>query len=505
MPGSCHEFDIDIMYLEDYFYYDLPGMIPVNAENYTDYEPEEEEKGHFDFFPLLAHLQEDTIKHCTWQGVDKTICNTHLKTQMTDMGQCWTFNANEQNYLVSDRTGEQNGIDFWINIESYEQFQKYDDDSGIKVHLHPQNEIPQVGDQGFAIPTATHCLASASYTVTHSLPHPFGECQDLPLKTYDKYSRAKCENECLNEYIQTKCQCKPNYFPSLPSYDLPDCNFNQTISCVDKYKSSGISDDYVCPCSDSCDRFMYDVKLSYADINGRMRPDEETYNLSKKVTHAVTLKHRLQLNEFTKTIKLFTDLKSAITNLMDLLREYVVDAHTNPVQKMIEAEGSMLNDILWDAEDALFHVQDHQNTYNAFTHPIIEETEKEIKKATSRLLGLQNDLTTGLRLNQTFVQEIFYKKASLLIHSIGKAVRKLEDLLNWPLYVDQLGYKYQLELNSKLYLEDYDCRFSQLLDHLRQAMDIISRINSSEQQIGQACLQTLNQISHYGCLEKKDT
>ena len=144
--------------------------------------------------------------------------------------------------LVSDQVGEKSGVEFWVNIETYEQFQNYNDDSGIKVHLHPQDEVPQVGDQGFAIPASSHCLASATYTKTKSLPYPFGSCQDQTLKAYSKYSRAKCENECRSRFIASMCKCQPNHLPYIVEqqdevlWEL--CDFNQTVYCVDTLASA---------------------------------------------------------------------------------------------------------------------------------------------------------------------------------------------------------------------------------------------------------------------------
>ena len=342
-------------------------------------------------FASLSHRNEDFSLKCSWQGHD--ICDAYISPIITDMGQCWTFNAHASSPLFSKRTGEQNGLSIWINTEAYGQFQGYNDDAGIKVHLHPQNEIPQVADLGFAIPVGAHCLAFITYTKTHNLPNPSESCGEKKLKTYKVYSRAKCESECQSVFIADKCGCRPSHLPRMDD-NFEACDFNSTINCVDKLIAEGIYHSENCTCVNSCQHNVYGTKLSYADITGRMLPNINITNLHTAVRTRLELKHRLQVDEFEKTVHVLDNLETATARLLTEL-EQLGDAQNNahnPLNKLIAAENEFQNRLKSHIKMFFRTVSLHSDIYNMIERPIVQNCITVIQTACSDLQNLQNNI-----------------------------------------------------------------------------------------------------------------
>ena len=474
VPGTCESFyEEDIPYMQyDFMEFDeLHGStVAINSTEDLEYEVPSKS----DFFVSLSHRQEDFLMSCMWHNTD--VCETHMESTITEMGQCWTFNGNISQRFVSDRTGEQNGVGFWINIESYEQFQNYDDDSGIKVHLHPQDEIPQVGDQGFAIPLATHCLASITYTKTTSLPYPKGSCQDKQLTTYKAYSRAKCENECRSAHITDRCRCHPSHLPYMLK-DFEDCDFNQTINCVDQLASADQYDDKLCNCPDSCHRNVYGVKLSYADITGRMLPHVNKTLLHDKVRRGLSLKHRLQVDEFEKTLNLLEEFEISIRDMLVEI-EQLMNIETSPVNKLISEEYELQRQIFFDLYWLLFGVPSYNKVYDDFTHPYITKRIRVINTAIEDLSNLQNNMIDQVRAQQDRV--LLNDAVKHVTNSLQAAMLEVEDVLRWPEHVHVLVQHYGLDLNNEFcFHSSYQSAFA---DQIQSIIYTLGNITSDLQE-----------------------
>ena len=52
-----------------------------------------------------------------------------------------------------------------MNVEQYEHIAGMTDESGIKIYLHDQNEIPAVRDLGITLPTGMYSMLAIRHSV----------------------------------------------------------------------------------------------------------------------------------------------------------------------------------------------------------------------------------------------------------------------------------------------------------------------------------------------------
>ena len=424
----------------------------------------------YEVFDSLSHVREDFLLNCTWQGSD--VCESSITPTITEMGLCWTFNANRSHPFVIDRPGEQNGVSFWINVESYEQFQNYDDDSGVKVHLHPQDEPPQVGDLGFAVPVGFHCLASVTYTKTHNLATPTASCLDTLVNT--TYSRTACEHECHARYIADKCGCYPGYFRlHYMDDDMDNCDFHQTINCVEQLISGGLHDAN-CTCVDSCHHNVYATKLSYADITGRTLPHMNLTILQNRVNRGIELKHRLQADELEKTLESLHNWSDSSFQLKDELPDSLI-----PLTKLINTENSFYKNIQRDMKNLLLRASKHIDMYDVFIHPIIHASIAVGETAIRDLQDLQNYI---ISLGENIeVDTLFLAKAKHVLVDIRTAQFKMNFISNWPNNVKNLQNQTGPMLNTKFWFSD-SCKddFAQGFNNIKSVYNKLVAKNLSE-------------------------
>ena len=377
-------------------------------------------------YKSLTHNADDFFISCSWEGKENMECDDYMSEVVTDMGMCWTFNGDKENTLHSDKTGENNGVGFWINIEQYEQMQGFDNDNGIKVHLHPQDNIPQVSNQGFAVPTSSHCLAAITYTVTHSLGDPYGPCRNLTLKQYDSYSRVKCENECQSMYIQEHCDCKPHFLP-LVTNDMRLCDLMDTFQCVDQVIKKGLPPNY-CNCTNECDRNIYGVKLSNADITGEIPPAIADEVLSTKVVHGYNIKHRIDTEEFRQTISYMEDTVDVLTEFIDGAK-VLMDKEASSLQKAVIAEENLQA----TGSDVLLSLQGQDGDellYQLYIQPYVNEAVKHITLAVNSLSEFQDTVLTNIRHNSDGPR--LEQTLNDIVMKMIQAEMSITKLKDWP-------------------------------------------------------------------------
>ena len=79
----------------------------------------------------IAHQISDMLLNCSWRG---SPCGVDNFTQViTDLGVCYTFNANITDPLRVSQAGSKNGLSLSLNIEQDEYVIGEDAAAGIKV------------------------------------------------------------------------------------------------------------------------------------------------------------------------------------------------------------------------------------------------------------------------------------------------------------------------------------------------------------------------------------
>ncbi|KAJ8031711.1 Acid-sensing ion channel 4-A [Holothuria leucospilota] len=169
---------------------------------------------------LGGHHLEDMILECKWQSYEN--CSAaNFTTTLTDFGVCYTFNGNIDKPRTVSSPGSSYGLRLRIDIQqelySFSEFSG----AGLKVLVHPSNELPLVKMQGFSVPPGFQTEISMKYIEITNLPHPYKPyCNDIPLKYSGVYTADLCRYECEVDRIIKECGCKEYRHPGLYCYSV---------------------------------------------------------------------------------------------------------------------------------------------------------------------------------------------------------------------------------------------------------------------------------------------
>ncbi|XP_077984849.1 acid-sensing ion channel 2-like [Glandiceps talaboti] len=233
-----------------------------------------------------GHQKDDMIILCKWKG---KFCSTaNFTTSITDFGLCHTFNSgtNGRPQLRVDNTGfpflatgSRFALSLIVNIEHDQYGRGPRESAGLKIAIHNPNDLPMVGDLGFAVPPGSHTLVGLKMTQVSSKPAPYGTCMSKKLEYYKDYTMSKCQIECLTKYIVSKCGCKTTYMPV--AAEAPLCSAELTFHCYLPHLDNYASQRDYCNCPVPCERFLYTSGLSYAQFPSNFATVEYSKLLNK--------------------------------------------------------------------------------------------------------------------------------------------------------------------------------------------------------------------------------
>ena len=208
-----------------------------------------------------------------------------------------------------------------------------------------------------------------------------------------------------------------------------------------------------CNCMDSCKRDVYGVKLSYAETTGLMLPHVNVTALKAKVTKGISLKHRLEVTEFEKTLNLLEALEDSINQLSAYLNTIMTDQ--SPPDKIRFEEYAFHLSIIADMTRFFEDVDSYSVTYKAHTEPFIQRSISAVTVANTHMTQLQNDVMDSIRhmnLSTTFSS----KRIDTAVALLEDAIHEIHSILQWPDYSDHLAYEFHIGLNKYLFVEKYD-------------------------------------------------
>ncbi|ELU13130.1 hypothetical protein CAPTEDRAFT_202568 [Capitella teleta] len=325
----------------------------------------------------LAHKLDDMLYSCKWNGLADN-CDD-FEPQPTDAGYCYTYNGQEHNVIRTKRTGADLGLQLVLNIEEYQYVDFLDQiDSGFKVHLHAQYEIPSVSSSGFGVSPGTHALASVTYTKTHSLQPPWGECSSIPLINSDRYTRLRCGLECLTNATIDECQCQESYMTA-PVFEARE-------ACELK-------------CPDACDVVTQPVSLSYTGLSGDSVLNSMTRSQLKTLTDsyfdAKTLSDRVKGGSMTKTTRAILNVNQKYLETSDFISSKIRNTHTSVIYRVVKAMSSYVNMSQTDINVNMFqslsaYIKQYSNG--------MESAVKDMKESLLPAMSLISSFTARLRM-----------------------------------------------------------------------------------------------------------
>ena len=66
-------------------------------------------------------------------------------------------------------SGSYSGLSLLMNVEQYEHIEGLTEESGIKIYLHDQNEIPAVRNLGITLPTGMHSMLAVRHSIVSGI------------------------------------------------------------------------------------------------------------------------------------------------------------------------------------------------------------------------------------------------------------------------------------------------------------------------------------------------
>ena len=160
--------------------------------------------------------------------------------------------------LNSVKRGFRYGLEVVLNAEEYEYFTLETDAVGFNVFIHDPDNFPYYESMdSFSVTTGEQtevALKKIDYKLL--LSSYGGQCDEVDLKYFKKYSYLSCITECLTEFLVGACGCKNQYLPG----NAKVCNL--TYEC--SYNKTASFSEEQCNCPIACNSISYEKMLSHS-------------------------------------------------------------------------------------------------------------------------------------------------------------------------------------------------------------------------------------------------
>jgi hypothetical protein len=267
------------------------------------------------FVDSVSHDLHNFMIDCRWLN-DKN-CASQFEARFTDMGRCYTFNANTTALIHSDNAGEEvSGIKLVINSESYEIIRN-SGVNGIKIHLFdPRQDVELMSDHGIHISPGFYTAIGVNLEHAEYLEPPqYGACGSTALThTTDGYSYSRCfRDKQTSEFLQ-RCNCT-NYF--MPGNRDSHCSTRQYFTCeqLNKFNNKSYS---TAGCPTHCDTTTYKAALSFIAQSKDLIKTVDTYELTKLVPQLESIHEIHSRVDDRKVLPFFRSVHSAYRSLTDI-------------------------------------------------------------------------------------------------------------------------------------------------------------------------------------------
>ncbi|KAK7097713.1 hypothetical protein V1264_004649 [Littorina saxatilis] len=262
----------DFAYLHDYIA--QPGGLTVSTMETAKVETGEELKA---FALDAAHRLSDMFKYCVFR-TQKMPCEDLFNATLTDIGVCFTFNANQDiPRFNSTDSGPVSGLRVILNIEQDFYYFSRHTQSGLKVLLHEPDEAPLLINRGFFVRpgTCTDVVIRREQRTSLGKPYKaFGDtyCLDTrspdfrsPLTRFRNYSYTEqsCWKDCYTHRLVQLCGCRHFFDPG----DDEICSIDDLETCyIPNAEKISMEEVKACDCNLPCSEVAYAASMSFTDF-----------------------------------------------------------------------------------------------------------------------------------------------------------------------------------------------------------------------------------------------
>ena len=198
------------------------------------------------------------ILKCLWEGRER--CG-RIEERFTDMGFCYTFNANSTGATITNKVGEkESGLYLLFNAASYETIDNTDTSNGLKLLLFdPTTDIEIMQDYGIHLMPGHQTSIEITTEIGNYLKEPYGRCGSIPLShTNDTYSLTKCIRDKQTSQFIRQLGCKNYYMTGLER----ECNASEYF-----LKFQNITSLHTTYCPSDCVHTSYRRSLSMSVLS----------------------------------------------------------------------------------------------------------------------------------------------------------------------------------------------------------------------------------------------
>ncbi|XP_070563558.1 uncharacterized protein [Ptychodera flava] len=161
-----------------------------------------------------GHQAKDFILQCTFGGIP---CNYSQFSMFSHdvYGNCYTFNrgSGDDRLWVSYTAGANSGLKLTLFVEQDEYLGVFGQSAGVRVTVHPNNQLPWPEDAGMTAKTGAATSFAIKQKSFERLSIPWSFCQSNDTdgyKSYD-YSSLTCKKRCVQDYMIRYCRCTDTF------------------------------------------------------------------------------------------------------------------------------------------------------------------------------------------------------------------------------------------------------------------------------------------------------
>lgn len=231
-----------------------------------------------------GHQAEDLIKECYFMGRSCSVEN--FSAVVTRLGVCYTFNSDRTTISSSIGTGPRFGLQLTLNIEQDEYTNTLNNDAGVALVTHPQEEPGEPTDAGITVPPGHAARVGLTKKVVWDRSNT-AVCRRTHegfnfLPDSYEYSLSACLVDQFFTAVAEHCRCIDSSAVARPSSgqfaNLPDCGVDELCCTFHVFATAARSG-----CLSACQYTRYSTTISYSSFPAQYAADilSETANISR--------------------------------------------------------------------------------------------------------------------------------------------------------------------------------------------------------------------------------
>eukprot|EP00117_Sycon_ciliatum_P002696 scpid46263/ scgid5448/ Acid-sensing ion channel 1; Acid-sensing ion channel 1.3; Amiloride-sensitive cation channel 2-C, neuronal; ZASIC1.3 len=218
---------------------------------------------------------------CKFAG--RPCSGANFSTTISEYGNCYTFNGDQNSQLVSRAQGQKAGLEVVLNVEQDEYFSRGTTAVGMAVFIHPPHRPLLAYHEALALTPGTENFLAIRARKTVREPKPYNgpdfcitpDEGKAIVQYYQDYSLAACKKECAARFVYDRCGCRMPEMPPLlvDGQVMKVCKLFDTIACGEKERDYFESNyeaqlEYCVNCKEPCNEtgFQYTYSLTSSNF-----------------------------------------------------------------------------------------------------------------------------------------------------------------------------------------------------------------------------------------------